>query len=61
MVLVTVRAKHLLFKHYHTHCLSTINSIRKDNLVNRTNGKNMMVTLEFTVNGIDYKIERGLA
>ena len=36
-----------------------INSIRKDNLVNRTNGKNMMVTLEFTVNGIDYKIERG--
>ena len=36
-----------------------INSIRKDNLVNRTNGKNMMVTLEFSVNGIDYKIERG--
>jgi len=36
-----------------------INSIRKDNLVNRTNGKNMMVTLEFTVNSIDYKIERG--
>ena len=36
-----------------------INSIRKDNLVNRTNGKNMMVTLEFNANGIDYKIERG--
>jgi len=36
-----------------------INSIRKDNLVNRTNGKNMMVTLEFSVNSIDYKIERG--
>ena len=36
-----------------------INSIRKDNLVNRTNGKGMMVTLEFSVNGIDYKIERG--
>ena len=36
-----------------------INSIRKDNLVNRTNGKNMMVTLDFSVNGIDYKIERG--
>jgi len=36
-----------------------INSIRKDNLVNRTNGKNMMVTLEFSVNGLDYKIERG--
>ena len=36
-----------------------INSIRKDNLVNRTNGKNMMVTLDFSVDGIDYKIERG--
>ena len=36
-----------------------INSIRKDNLVNRTNGKGMMVTLEFNVNGTDYKIERG--
>jgi DNA repair exonuclease SbcCD ATPase subunit len=36
-----------------------INSIRKDNLVNRTNGKAMMVTLEFNVDGIDYKIERG--
>lgn len=36
-----------------------INSIRKDNLVNRTNGKGMMVTLEFNVNGIEYKIERG--
>jgi len=36
-----------------------INSIRKDNLVNRTNGKGMLVTLEFSVGGIDYKIERG--
>ena len=36
-----------------------INSIRKDNLVNRTNGKNMMVTLELSVDGIEYKIERG--
>jgi DNA repair exonuclease SbcCD ATPase subunit len=36
-----------------------INSIRKDNLVNRTNAKGMMVTLEFSVNNIDYKIERG--
>jgi DNA repair exonuclease SbcCD ATPase subunit len=36
-----------------------INNIRKDNLVNRTNGKNMMVTLEFTANTRDYKIERG--
>lgn len=38
---------------------SPINNIRKDNLVNRTNGKGMMVTLEFSVNGVDYKIERG--
>jgi DNA repair exonuclease SbcCD ATPase subunit len=36
-----------------------INSIRKDNLINRTNGKGMMVTLEFSASGIDYKIERG--
>lgn len=36
-----------------------INSIRKDNLINRTNAKNMLVTLEFNVNNIDYKIERG--
>jgi DNA repair exonuclease SbcCD ATPase subunit len=36
-----------------------INQIRKDNLINRTNGKSMLVTLEFSVNGVDYKIERG--
>ena len=38
---------------------SPINQIRKDNLINRTNGKGMMVTLEFNSKGIDYKIERG--
>jgi DNA repair exonuclease SbcCD ATPase subunit len=36
-----------------------INNIRKDNLVNRTNGAKMLVTLEFSVNGVEYKIERG--
>lgn len=36
-----------------------INSIRKDNLINRTNGKHMMVTLEFSANNVEYKIERG--
>lgn len=36
-----------------------INQIRKDNLINRTNAKNMLVTLEYTSNGVDYKIERG--
>jgi DNA repair exonuclease SbcCD ATPase subunit len=35
-----------------------INSIRKDNLINRTNGKGMLVTLEYSANGIEYKIER---
>lgn len=38
---------------------SPINNIRKNNLINRTNGKGMMVTLEFEANGINYKIERG--
>ena len=36
-----------------------INSIRKDNLINRTNGKGMLVTLEFSSNGVEYRIERG--
>jgi DNA repair exonuclease SbcCD ATPase subunit len=36
-----------------------INDIRKDNLVNRTNGKNMVVTLDFSVNEKKYRIERG--
>jgi DNA repair exonuclease SbcCD ATPase subunit len=38
---------------------SPINQIRKDNLINRTNAKGMMVTLEFSVNSVEYKIERG--
>jgi len=38
---------------------SPINNIRKDNLINRTNGKGMMVTLDFSANGTEYKIERG--
>jgi DNA repair exonuclease SbcCD ATPase subunit len=36
-----------------------LSNIRKDNLVNRTNGKNMLVSLEFSVGGQEYKIERG--
>ena len=31
-----------------------INNIRKDNLINRTNGKNMLVTVEFSSNGTEY-------
>ena len=36
-----------------------LSNIRKDNLVNKTNGKNMLVSLDFVVNGQEYKIERG--
>jgi len=36
-----------------------LSNIRKDNLVNKTNGKNMMVALEFGVSGKEYRIERG--
>ena len=36
-----------------------INNIKKDNLINRTNGKAMVVTLSFSVDDIEYRIERG--
>ena len=36
-----------------------IGNIKKDNLVNNTNEKNMVVTLEFVKDGVDYKIVRG--
>ncbi len=36
-----------------------LSNIRKDNLVNKTNNKNMLVSLDFSVGGKDYKIERG--
>lgn len=38
---------------------TALTNIRKDNLVNKTNTKAMLVTIEFEVNNIDYKIERG--
>lgn len=38
---------------------NALSNIRKDNLVNKTNGKGMLVSLEFDVNGKEYKIERG--
>jgi DNA repair exonuclease SbcCD ATPase subunit len=38
---------------------TALSNIRKDNLVNKTNGKNMLVSLDFTVGNQDYKIERG--
>lgn len=33
--------------------------IKKDNLVNKVNNKNMVVVLDFEQNGINYRIERG--
>jgi DNA repair exonuclease SbcCD ATPase subunit len=36
-----------------------LSNIRKDNLVNKTNSKNMMVSLDFIVGSTEYKIERG--
>lgn len=36
-----------------------LTNIRRDNLVNKTNGKNMLVSLDFHVNGRDYRVERG--
>ena len=36
-----------------------LSNIRKDNLVNKTNGKSMLVSLDFSVNGQEYRIERG--
>lgn len=38
---------------------AALTNIRKDNLINKTNGKNMLVTIEFEKDSIDYKIERG--
>ena len=36
-----------------------LTNIRRDNLINKTNGKAMMVTVDFEINNIDYRIERG--
>jgi DNA repair exonuclease SbcCD ATPase subunit len=38
---------------------TALSNIRKDNLVNKTNGKNMLVSLDFSIGDISYKIERG--
>jgi len=36
-----------------------LTNIRKDNLINKTNGKNMLVSLEFDIDGKSYRVERG--
>lgn len=38
---------------------SALTNIRKDNLINKTNNKNMMVSLDFAIDGQEYRIERG--
>ena len=38
---------------------TALSNIRKDNLVNKTNGKNMLVSLDFIVDDAEYRIERG--
>jgi len=38
---------------------SALTNIKKDNLINKTNSKNMLVTIEFEKDNIDYRIERG--
>ena len=36
-----------------------LTNIRRDNLINKTNGKGMVTTVDFEINGKDYRIERG--
>ena len=36
-----------------------LTNIRKDNLINKTNAKGMMTTVDFDINGVEYRIERG--
>jgi DNA repair exonuclease SbcCD ATPase subunit len=38
---------------------TALTNIRKDNLINKTNGKGMLVTVEFDKDGTEYRIERG--
>ena len=36
-----------------------LTNIKRDNLINKTNGKHMLVTIEFSCNRTNYRIERG--
>ena len=36
-----------------------LTNIKRDNLINKTNSKAMLVSLEFAVNGVNYRVERG--
>jgi len=36
-----------------------LTNIRRDNLINKTNAKGMIITVDFDINGNEYRIERG--
>ena len=36
-----------------------LTNIKRDNLINKTNGRNMLVSVDFSVQGREYRIERG--
>ena len=36
-----------------------LTNIKRNNLINKTNSKGMLVTLTFEKNNVDYRIERG--
>jgi DNA repair exonuclease SbcCD ATPase subunit len=38
---------------------NALTNIKKDNLINKINNKNMLVTLAFEKDGVDYRVERG--
>jgi DNA repair exonuclease SbcCD ATPase subunit len=38
---------------------TALTNIKKDNLINKINNKNMLVTLSFEKDGVDYRVERG--
>ena len=38
---------------------NALTNIKKENLINKTNGKHMLVTVNFEVNGQSFRIERG--
>ena len=38
---------------------NALTNIKKDNLINKINAKNMLVTLHFEKDGIEYRVERG--
>jgi len=38
---------------------SALSDIKVNNLINKTNGKNMLVSVEFDIDAVEYRIERG--